>query len=94
MEKRYVGILSITSKNFHEEVEPFILEEMDNPNVHFLISDENVLAHRLLSKRKFQNYTIYHIGETSKLNHRYLKGGYSSYIEIRESIKETSSFLL
>ncbi|HMP28967.1 MAG TPA: hypothetical protein PKD85_05170 [Saprospiraceae bacterium] len=95
----YIGIIgsdSATSATFASQYVYRISEAMDDPNTHFLLTDQSgisICALKYLIKRKFQNYTVYHIGETPKISVKNSKK-YTSYIEAKEAIRQTSKQII
>lgn len=73
-----------------------IASAMEDPKTHFIFSDEGSLAsyiYKYLKGRKYQNFTIYHIGGHSRLVSKstksgFSKGDFSSYIEVNEALRQ------
>lgn len=69
---------------------PKIAELMEMQNIHFLFSDKSgygINTYKYLKRRKYQNYTVYHINENSKVKSN-LSKRFSSYIEINEALEQ------
>lgn len=73
-----------------------ILRRMDDPNVHFIMSDKAVIIARFFHARLFREVTLYHLGTkpVHKIGNFKTKGGFGSYIEIDYALKEDADMIL
>lgn len=75
---------------YHEKID----EVLTDPNVHIVISENFIFAAKYLERRKFRNCTVYHIGEDTpkhNIGKFKTKGGFTSLIELEESLKQDST---
>jgi hypothetical protein len=93
-----IGPSDITMSDFVSKYQTKISEAMDNPNTHFLISDQSgcgLTALKYLIKRKYQKCTIYHLGDKPKVSFNFqTKSGFSSYIEINECLQQDANIII
>jgi len=71
----------------HEKID----ELLADPKIHLILSENFSFAVRYLQTRKFRNCTVYHMEEKPKRANSFKnKGGFTSLIELEESLKQDS----
>jgi len=73
-----------------------IRERIDDPNSHFIFSDEYPIIARYLNQIQYRKCTVYHIGSAPKHNiGKYTnRGEFVSYAEINATIREECDELI
>ena len=88
-----VGIIfSSGDGKFYTEISRYI----DDPDTHFLFSDEHPILARYLHQLQYRKCTVYHIGGTPKhkIGKYVTKGGFTSYVEIEATIRELADVVI
>lgn len=72
----------------HEKID----ELLSDPKIYIILSENFSFAVRYLQTRKFRNCTIYHTGDDQPKRFQNFKhkGGFTSLIELEESLKQDS----
>ena len=75
---------------------PKIQTAMGHPHTHFIFSDRHPFVARYLSQQRFRSCTIYHAGNTPKhtIGGYQLQGGFTSYVEIDEALREAADEII
>lgn len=69
---------------------------VDDPNAHFIFSDEYPIIARHLNGHQYRNCIVYHLHTTPKhkIGKYVNKGGFTSYQEIDAAIKEDANIVI
>lgn len=91
-----IAIISSTSSSAASIADAILFAIQRGSQIRFILDDRENAAVRLLSSRGFRNVTIYHLGDRArlptKIANSYTKiGGYLTYTEIEEEIKEMAN---
>lgn len=69
---------------------------VDDPNAHFIFSDEHPIIARHLNGHQYRNCVVYHLHDSPKheIGKYRNKGGFTSYHEIDAAIKEDANVII